>query len=288
MEQNILQTILEQKRREIADAKSRLAEPLLRQQISNLPPARPFAESLRRHAQPSIIAEIKRASPSKGVIRPDLDPVATALSYAAGGAACLSVLTDEKFFQGKLEFLTAIRRVLPEVPLLRKDFICDPYQIWQTRVSGADAVLLIVAALAPDELQQLLGEARSVGLDILLEVHTPDELEAALEAVNAVFPAADDPHLPLLGINNRDLKSFVTKLEVTRDVILHGRSLASRFRIGPDALLTVAESGIKNWSDIRQLSAYGAGAFLIGESLVTEGDPGENLRSLIKQTNCRG
>ncbi|MFN8390370.1 MAG: indole-3-glycerol phosphate synthase TrpC [Bdellovibrionota bacterium] len=282
---NILDTILDVKRGEVAAAKERRSQSSLESEAKQMPAPRPFIERLRTHSHPSIIAEVKRASPSKGVIREDLNPVETAKAYASAGAACLSVLTDERFFQGNLDYLGEIKAAVPNIPLLRKDFTCDRYQVWETRVAQADALLLIVAALTPSELADLLSESLKADLGVLIEVHTSEELEVALQAVNDAASGVDPARYPLLGINNRDLKTFVTRLAVTREILEHGRSLASRFPIGVDKLTVVAESGIKTGADIQELTASGAKAFLIGESLLVSGDPGENLRQLIADSH---
>jgi indole-3-glycerol phosphate synthase len=208
---------------------------------------------------PRVIAELKRRSPSKGEIRPDFDPVAIALAYQSGGAAALSVLTDERYFGGSLAVLEAVRAATA-LPLLRKDFVIDAYQIDEARVAGADAVLLIVAALAPGALAPLYEYARSLGLDVLVEVHDEAELDIA-KGIGA----------DLIGINNRDLETFVTDLAVTE-------RLAKRV---PQGALVVAESGIFGPEDVARLARAGASAFLVGESLMREADPGLALRRLL-------
>jgi indole-3-glycerol phosphate synthase len=205
-----------------------------------------------------VIAEIKRRSPSRGEIRPDFDPVGIAKSYADAGAAALSVLTDERFFGGHLDFLTRVRREV-DLPLLRKDFVVDPYQIDEARVAGADAVLLIVAALDARAVRTLRQRALERGLDALVEIHDEDELAVALEA------GAD-----LVGINNRDLRSFETDLAVTE-------RLAPRI---PEGVVVVAESGIFTPRDVSRLTGAGAHACLVGESLMREADVGKALRRL--------
>ena len=235
-----------------------------------------FARRVRSTPAPAIVAEVKRASPSKGVIRGDLDPVATADAFASNGAACISVLTDAQFFQGSNAFLQQIRLSHPHIPLLRKDFTVSPYQIWEARLIGADAVLLIVGALDDNDLLLLAETALAADLDLLVEVHSADELDRA----QALFITlqAKEPRLAermLLGINNRDLHSFTVDLKVTA-------ALIDRLRQGPALDATViTESGMKNARDLIELAAYGAQGFLIGESLVAEGGPGENLSALI-------
>jgi indole-3-glycerol phosphate synthase len=205
-----------------------------------------------------VIAEIKRKSPSKGEIRRDFDPVAVARAYAEAGAAALSVLTDEPYFGGSLAVLEAVRAVTP-LPLLRKDFVVDAYQIDEARVAGADAILLIVAALAPDELARFAKYAASLGLEALVEVHDEAELDVALASGAA-----------LVGINNRDLRTFETDLGVTE-------------RLAPRAAgraLVVAESGIFGHADVKRLARCGARGYLVGESLMREADVGLALRKL--------
>jgi indole-3-glycerol phosphate synthase len=254
----ILDEILAHKRVELDEARRRVAPAALAQRAAVAAPPRGFRRALLGRG-PRVIAELKRRSPSKGEIRPDFDPVAIAKAYEAGGAAALSVLTDERYFGGSLAVLAAVRAVT-ELPLLRKDFVIDAYQIDEARAAGADAVLLIVAALAPAELARLLEHARSLGLDALVEVHDEAELDVA-KAVGA----------DLIGINNRDLRSFVTDLAVTE-------RLAKRV---PEGALVVTESGISGPEDVARLARAGAGAFLIGESLMREADPGLALRRLL-------
>jgi len=257
----ILDKILARKVEEVADAKSRVPFELLQEQAALLGDARGFARALKQKSESgtAIIAEVKKGSPSKGIIRPDFDPVAIAKTYEAAGATCLSVLTDRDFFHGELSYLLQIS-VAVELPLLRKDFIVDPYQIYEARVAGADAVLLIAAALDDESLRQCHDVASELGLDVLLEVHDEAELERALK-----IP------VELIGINNRDLKSFHTDLGVTERLLP---------MIDGDRLV-VSESGINNRTDIVRLQQAGAGAFLIGESLMREDDIAGKLQSLI-------
>lgn len=257
----ILDRILATKVEEVAAASR--ARPLseLQRQILDCPPTRGFAQTLRSRALigTAIIAEVKKGSPSKGVIREDFDPLVIASSYQAAGAACLSILTDEQYFFGALDFLRQIR-IAVELPLLRKDFIIDPYQVYEAREAGADAILLIAAALDDPSLRELAGLAAELRLDSLLEVHDETELERALE-----LP------VDLIGINNRNLQTFHTDLAVTEQLAP---------RISPRQL-AVAESGIHSRADIDRLQAAGAGAFLIGESLMREPDIEAKLRSLL-------
>lgn len=233
----------------------------LKQRIADADRVRGFAQHLRQSSESgtAIIAEVKKGSPSKGIIREDFDPVAIACSYQRAGASCLSVLTDHEYFYGSLEYLGQIRSQV-DLPLLRKDFIVDPYQVYQARVAGADAILLIAAALADEKLQELADLANDLGLDTLLEVHDGSELERALQ-----LP------VDLIGINNRNLQTFVTDLGVTE-------GLAGKI---PHRQLAVAESGIHSRADIERLRQSGAGAFLIGESLMREDDIEGKLRELL-------
>jgi indole-3-glycerol phosphate synthase len=255
----ILDDILAWKRVELSEARQRVAPALLAARAeAALEPVRGFRRALEAAPHPAIVAELKRRSPSRGEIRPDFDPVRCARAYAEAGAAALSVLTDERFFGGRLEFLAAVRGAVP-LPLLRKDFLVDAYQVDEARVHGADAVLLIAAALAAAELASLLARARALGLDALVEVHDERELDTALAA------GAD-----LVGVNNRDLRTFVTDLAVTE-------RLAPRV---PAPVLLVAESGIAGPADVARLARAGARAFLVGESLMREPEPGRALRRL--------
>jgi len=261
----ILDEILEHKREEVAAAKSRLpaAEMEARARAVDAP-CRGFRAALAAAESPVIIAEVKRRSPSKGEIRPDFDPVACALAYERGGAAALSVLTDEHYFGGHLDYLRAIRGAVA-LPILRKDFVLDPYQVDEARVAGADAVLLIVAALDDDALCALHQRGRERGLDVLVEVHDEGELERAL----AIGP-------DLVGVNNRNLRTFHTDLAVTEK--LAGRVLGAGGEAGE--ILLVAESGIGSLADVERLQSAGAGAFLVGESLMRQPDPEAALRKL--------
>ena len=259
----ILDEILAHKRGEVEAARERVApEELARRAEAMTEPTRAFRKSLALAPEPRIIAEVKRRSPSRGEIRPDLDPVACARAYAEGGAAALSVLTDTHYFGGELSYLGEIRAAV-DLPLLRKDFLVDTYQVDEARLAGADAVLLIVAALAAPELARLMERAQALGLDALVEVHDAAELDVALEA------GAD-----LLGINNRNLHSFETDLAVSE-------ALAPRV---PRETLVVAESGIFEPADVARLGAAGAQAFLVGESLMREQDVAGALERLRRSS----
>lgn len=255
----ILDEILARKRVEVDAARARMpAAEVARRAEAITESTRGFRQCLEEAHEPRIIAEVKRRSPSRGEIRPDLDPVDCARAYAAGGAAALSVLTDAHYFGGELAYLRAIRAVV-DLPLLRKDFLLDSYQVDEARLAGADAVLLIVAALEVPALRRLMERSRELGLDTLVEVHDAGELEIALEA------GAD-----LLGINNRNLHSFETDLAVSEE-------LAPRV---PSGTLVVAESGISKPADVARLAAAGAQAFLVGESLMREQDVARALQRL--------
>lgn len=257
----ILQKILDHKRLEVAAARQALSLEALKERLCTQPGPRGFARALREKASggTAIIAEVKKGSPSKGIIRPDFDPLAIAKGYERAGAACLSVLTDSRFFHGELSYLSAIATAV-RVPLLRKEFIVDPYQIYEARCSGADAILLIAAALEQESLQAFTALSKELGMDVLLEVHDEQELETALRVP-----------VELIGINNRNLSTFVTDLAVTE------RLLPSI----PADRLVVAESGINTREDILRLQSAGAGAFLIGESLMRESDFETKLASLL-------
>jgi indole-3-glycerol phosphate synthase len=228
---------------------------------------RGWAAALRRQAAigPAVIAEVKKASPSKGLIRADFDPAWIARRYRAGGAAALSVLTDEPYFQGSLRNLELASAAVP-LPCLRKDFIVDEYQIVEARAHRADAILLIAAALTSAEMKHLASVADGFSLDVLVEVHTADELDRVLSTLGETGAAA-------IGVNNRDLKSFEVTLET---------SLALVERI-PASVVRVTESGISNEADITRLRSAGFNAFLIGESLMREPDPGAALKDLLAQ-----
>jgi indole-3-glycerol phosphate synthase len=259
---DILQRIVDYKKDELASAKGRTPLADLKARCADAPPVRGFRESLKRvdeAGRTAVIAEVKKGSPSKGVIREDFDPVAIAGIYEKSGAACLSVLTDEHFFLGRLDYLARIRGVV-NIPLLRKDFIFDDYQILEARASGADAVLLIAAMLDLSRLREFVAIARELSLDVLLEVHDEGELETALET-----------DCRLIGVNNRNLRTFVTELSTTEKLCA----------LMPSDRFPVSESGINTRPDILRLRDAGARAFLIGESLMREQDIGGKLRDIL-------
>ena len=257
---DILKTILARKRDEVRERQARVPQGELAGAAA--PPPRGLAQALRTRiaaGKPAVIAEVKKASPSQGVIRADFDPAQIARSYAAGGAACLSVLTDIDFFQGADADLQQARAA-SGLPVLRKDFTIDAYQIHEARALGADCILLIVAALDDAGLGNLSALARELGMDVLVEAHDAGELERALKT-----------DAPLIGINNRNLRTFETSLQTT---------LALRGRVPPDRLL-VTESGIHTAADVARLRAAGVHAFLVGEAFMRAADPGAELRRLF-------
>jgi len=259
---DILTRILQVKRTEVAQAREREPYARLLARAEERDDLRDFAGALRARigrGQAAVIAEVKRASPSRGVLRQDFDAAAIGASYAAGGATCLSVLTDRSFFQGAPEHLHEARKT-SGLPVLRKDFIVDEYQVAEARAWGADCVLLIVAALEPARMRDLEQAARALGLAVLVEVHDAHELEQALQL-----------HTPLIGINNRNLKTFEVSLETTLELLP---------RIGPERLV-VAESGIVQPSDVARLRRAGVGAFLVGEAFMRAADPGSELARLF-------
>lgn len=260
---DILQRILARKREELDAARTAvpLAEIEARARCATAP--RDFVGALRAKiaaGRPAVIAEIKKASPSKGLLRADFDPAAIARSYESGGAACLSVLTDRDFFQGAPEHLVEARAACT-LPVLRKDFVTEPYQVFESRALGADCILLIAAALAAQDMRGLEAHAHSLGMAVLVEVHDGVELESALTL-----------RTPLLGINNRDLRSFETRLQTTLDLLP---------RI-PEGRIVVAESGLRGPEDIAMLRSHGVPAFLIGEAFMRAAEPGEALEKLVK------
>ena len=254
----ILDEIVAAKWRAIAAAKERVSAAALEARIDFAAARRPFGAGLRRDGEVAVIAEVKKASPSAGVIRADFDPVAVALAYERSGAACLSVLTDEPFFQGHLDYLRAVRPAVG-IPVLRKEFILDRYQLVEAREAGADAVLLIAEILPGDELKRLHAEAVALGLEVLVELHDPPELTRVL-----------DCGAKIVGINNRDLRTFDTGLDRTLELVP---------RI-PAGVTVVSESGIRTHADLVMLHRHGVHAVLVGESLMRAPDIGRALAAL--------
>jgi indole-3-glycerol phosphate synthase len=254
----ILDRIVASKRREIAAARERVPAADLERRLANAPPVRDFQRALQVPGEVQFIAEVKRASPSAGLIRADFDPVAIARTYAEHGAACISVLTDEPFFQGHLSHLEHVRGAVAP-PVLRKDFILDHYQFLEARAAGADAVLLIAEILAENALPTLFRQAQELGMQCLVELYDSENLPRVLDA-----------GARLIGVNNRDLRTFVTRLE-------HTLELAARL---PTGCCLVSESGIRTRDDVLRLQAAGVSAVLVGETLMRAPDIGAKLEEL--------
>ena len=259
---DILTRILARKTEELAERSARLPLAELSARVADLPDTRGFAAAIEAKIDagvPAVIAEVKKASPSKGIIRPDFDPAAIARSYEQGGAACLSVLTDKDFFHGSEDFLRQARAAC-SLPVLRKDFVIDPYQVYEARVIGADCILLIVAALGDAALLELSLLAAELDMDVLCEVHDVEEMERAL-----ALP------VPLIGVNNRNLRTF----ETTIDTSIELQSMIEYDRI------LVSESGIHTHDDVERLQSAGINAFLVGEAFMRANDPGAELKRLF-------
>lgn len=259
---DILSRILDTKRTEVATARQMRSESEVLREAQSRQDIRGFARAIEdkiAQGKPAVIAEIKKASPSKGVIREDFRPADIAASYAGHGAACLSVLTDVQYFQGGYDHLRQARAAC-SLPVLRKDFLIDPYQVIHARALGADCVLLIAAALAPDQLRELEAAATDLGMDVLVEVHEREELDAALSL-----------DTPLIGINNRDLRTFETRLETT----------LSMLKDVPAGKRIVTESGILRPEDVDRMRTHGVQAFLVGEAFMRAPDPGAALHELF-------
>ena len=265
---NILEKIVWHKETEVDRMREKVTLQDLQRQVKDLPPTKGFVDALRAQAEqqaPAIITEVKKASPSKGVIREDFDPVAIAQSYQAGGATCLSVLTDSKFFQGSFDYLEQIRQAV-DLPLLCKEFILYPYQIYRARAAGADAVLLIAAILSDKDLTYFVKIARVLGLDALVETHTQEEFERVI-GIDGVT---------LVGVNNRNLEDFSVSLKTTEDVVS-----AYKDKIDEKQVLIVSESGLHTPEDVQTAVSAGAQAILVGESLVKQQDPGGAISDLL-------
>jgi len=259
---DILERILARKRAELEAARAAVPFAEMQRRAAAAPPPRDFVGALRARiaaGRPAVIAEMKRASPSKGLLRADFDPAAIARAYEAGDAACLSVLTDRDFFQGDPAHLAQARGACG-LPALRKDFVTEPYQIHEARALGADCVLLIAAALARQDMQGLEASAHSLGMAVLVEVHDAAELDAALSL-----------RTPLLGINNRNLRTFETRLQTTLDLLPYV----------PQGRIVVTESGITGKEDVALLRDRGVHAFLVGEALMRKVDPGRALQEIF-------
>jgi indole-3-glycerol phosphate synthase len=260
----ILRRIVARKREEISHRQRQRTLADCRARAADQPPSRGFAQAMGNriaHQMPAVIAEIKKASPSKGILRDPFEPAEIARSYAEGGATCLSVLTDHDFFQGHEDHLIAARRAC-EVPVIRKDFMVTPYQIYESRMIGADCILLIAACLTRNQMQELEGIAHETGLDVLVEVHNAHELDSALSLKT-----------PLVGINNRNLHTFEVALDTTFN--LHNHIPADR--------LTVTESGIVTRDDVQAMIERGIYGFLVGESFMRTPNPGATLSAFFGQ-----
>jgi indole-3-glycerol phosphate synthase len=263
---HILEEIVSYKRQEVAQMQQELPLVSLRQQLNLAPTVRNFLTALQENPkQPSLIAEVKKASPSRGIIRADFDPIAVAQAYERGGAACLSVLTDQKFFQGSFDNLRKVRKQVA-LPLLCKEFIIDRYQIYLARTAGADAVLLIAAILSDRELQDFLRVIHDLGMTALVEVHTLAELDRVLKL--------DDLHL--VGINNRNLEDFTLDLGTTQQLLAQRQQQLQSLDI-----TVVSESGLFTPADLSLVAEAGARAVLIGESLVKQSDVEQAVRNLL-------
>jgi len=260
---DILKRICARKLEEVEQRRSRISLEELKQRIVTASPVRGFTAALKKRVasgKPAVIAEIKKASPSKGVLRENFDPAAIARSYAENGATCLSVLTDIDFFQGADEYLQQARAAC-DLPVLRKDFVLDPYQVYESRALGADCILLIVAALEDTQIRELYALATGLGMDVLVEIHDANELSRV-----------QDMNLPMIGINNRNLHTFETSLHTTID-LLSG--------IAPDCLV-ITESGINKKTDVELMQANDVNVFLIGEAFMRQSDPGTGLGALFE------
>jgi indole-3-glycerol phosphate synthase len=263
---DILKKIIKRKVEEVAERIKQKPLELLRDSLDLVSPVRGFVSAIEQNisrGRAGIIAEVKKASPSKGVIREDFQPASIAQSYEQAGAACLSVLTDIDFFQGADAYLQQARAAC-ELPVIRKDFFIDPYQVYEARSLGADCILLIAACLSDEQMANLNGLACKLGMDVLIEVHDADELQRALPLNN-----------PLIGINNRDLRSFETSLDTTIDLLQQI----------PDEHIVVTESGIHTQEDVRRMRQNGVNAFLVGEAFMRADDPGVKLAELFDLTN---
>lgn len=261
---DILLKILARKQQEINERSASITTEMLKASLADASQPRGFIKAILQKIKEddaAVIAEIKKASPSKGVIRENFHPADIAKSYAKGGAACLSVLTDVDFFQGADSYLQEARGAC-SLPVIRKDFIIDPYQIYEARVLGADCILLIVSALADEQLQSLYALSVSLGMDVLIEVHDEQELQRAL----VLDPA-------LIGINNRNLRTFEVSLQATLDML----------PLVPEGVVLVTESGILSAADVHLMRSNHVNVFLVGEAFMREDDPGEHLAKLFTQ-----
>jgi indole-3-glycerol phosphate synthase len=258
----ILERILQVKRTEVAASREKVTLGEMKERALSASPPRDFVSALRNKIAaglPAVIAESKRASPSKGLLRPKYEPADIAKSYARSGAACMSVLTDKEFFQGSAEHLIAARAACP-LPILRKDFVVEPYQVYEARAMGADCILLIAACLSVKEMTELEAAAKDLGMAVLVEVHDAKELESASTLAT-----------PLIGVNNRNLRTFETRLETTLDLLAHI----------PRGRIVIAESGIATKTDVARLRGRGVNAFLVGEAFMRAPEPGNALKEMF-------
>ena len=258
----ILEEIIDYKKQAVSIAKQQFSLEYIENQLKGCPSPRSFISSLRSavaNQGSAVIAEIKKASPSKGLIRPDFDPVAHAKDYEVSGATCLSVLTDVKYFKGSDRYLTEVKQA-SKLPILRKDFIIDPYQVAQSKLMGADCILLIVASLSPSQLQELAAYANQVSIDVLVEVHDKAELNCALDLDN-----------DLIGVNNRNLHNFETSLQTTLELK----------KYIPEDKLVITESGIHSIDDVKLMKSNGIFGFLVGETFMRAPKPGGKLKELF-------
>ena len=270
--QNILEEIIWHKESEVEQYRSKISLQELQKKVTQVPPALDFVGAIAQASTtPAVIAEVKKASPSKGVFREDFDAEAIAKAYAANGATCLSILTDQRFFQGSFDNLQRVRQVV-SLPLLCKDFILHPYQIYLARSRGADAILLIATVLQDADLRYLLKITQALGMTALMEVHDAAELERVL----TVLEQGNFAKSSLIGINNRNLKTFETHLETTCNLL---STYSDRLR--QQNIAVVSESGIRNFQDLQTVAQAGAQAVLVGESLVKQPDPGAALLQLL-------
>lgn len=259
---DILEKILQTKQQEIATRSQSTSLEMLRERAAKGTATRGFLSALQRkiaNKEPAVIAEVKKASPSKGIIRADFHPAAIAESYEQGGAACLSVLTDADYFQGHEDYLQAAREAC-SLPVIRKDFIIDPYQVYEARAINADCILLIVSALSDEKLRGLYDLAIELGMDVLIEVHDREELKRILP-LNAL----------LIGVNNRNLRTFETSLQTSIDLL----------PLVPEDTLLVTESGIHTQNDVQQMRKHNINAFLVGEAFMRAEQPGDALHQLF-------
>ncbi len=269
---HILEKIVWQKEVEVAQMRERLPLADLQRQVLSAPPARDFVAALRQSSTtPALIAEVKRASPSKGVLRQDFDPVAIAQSYACHGATCLSVLTDKTFFQGDFDYLAQIRQAV-DLPLLCKEFIIYPYQMYLARLKGADAVLLIAAILSDEDLRYFVQIAKALAMGVLVEVHTLAELDRVLAI----------PNVTLVGINNRNLQTFTTDLATTQSLIAHRQT-----ELQAKDMLIVSESGLHDPEDVQTVVEAGARVILVGEALIKHPEPGAAIAALLSRSSTK-